>query len=253
MILEARDIRVRYGAREILSGVSLGIGVGERVGLVGPNGAGKTTLLRVLAGLQSAESGVVELDGKPLEAWRRRAIARRVAVVPQAGAAVYDFTVLEYVLMGAHARAERFALASAADLTRARDALARLEIAELAGHPVNTLSGGERQRAAMARAMVAEAPLWLLDEPTSNLDPRHQVALLAHVRAHTAAGGAALAILHDLNLVERAFPRVLVLHDGRLVADGPTATALDPALVSEVFEVEMRRIGTDAGPVWVAG
>jgi iron complex transport system ATP-binding protein len=249
--ITAHNLTHAFGPTEVLRDVSLTVESGESVALVGPNGAGKTTLMRALAGLLEPQAGRVELDGEDLRVVDRRQVARKLSVVPQARPQVFEFSALEVVLMGFHARSGRFSLPSKNQKTRALQAMERLEVAHLAERAASVLSGGELQRVLMARTMVTEAKLWLLDEPTSSLDLRHQVALLDGVAEHCAEGGSALAVLHDLALVDRYFDRVVVLDAGRAVADGPTASTLTESLLSEVFEVPLRG-GTVAGrKVWV--
>lgn len=249
--LQAHNLCRAFGDTEVLDDVSLRVAPGDSVALVGPNGVGKTTLMRILAGLLEPDAGRVELGGEPLEALERRQIARRLSVVPQARPQVFEFSALEVVLMGFHARSGRFSLPSDAQKKAALQAMERLEIAGLADRAASVLSGGELQRVLMARTMVGQTDVWLLDEPTANLDLRHQIALLDRVAAHCARGGSAVAVLHDLALAHRYFERAVVLEGGRVAADGPTDTTLTDALLSRVFDVELRG-GTVAGrKVWV--
>lgn len=253
-LLEAKNISHRFGdaPRQILRDVSLTIQAGESIALIGPNGVGKTTLMRILAGLLKPTAGRVALqDGEDLQTMSRRHIARQLTVVPQARPQVFDFSALDLVLMGFHARTARFSLPSSAQQEQALAAMAELAVADLAERSASVLSGGELQRVLMARTMASKAPLWLLDEPTSNLDIRHQVALLEQVRAHCARGGAALGVLHDLALAHRYFKRVMILDDGQVRADGPSDTTLNDALLSEVFEVELRSLEIEGRRVWV--
>jgi iron complex transport system ATP-binding protein len=250
-MLQAHDISHSFGVTSVLDGVDLSVGAGESVALVGPNGVGKTTLLRILAGLLEPTSGGVTLDGEELGELDRRHVARRMSVVPQSRPQVFEFSALEVVLMGFHARTGRFSLPSARQKERAVDAMEHLEIADLAARPASVLSGGELQRVLMARTLVADADLWLLDEPTANLDLRHQVALLDCVAAHCDDGGAAVAVLHDLALAHRYFERAVVLDAGRVAADGPVEQTLTDELLSRVFDVPLRGGEVAGRKVWV--
>jgi iron complex transport system ATP-binding protein len=249
--LQAHNLAKSFGPTTVLQDVALTIAPGDSVALIGPNGVGKTTLMRILAGLLEPTAGRVELDGGDLHQIDRRHIAKKVSVVPQARPQVFEFSALEVVLMGFHARSGRFSLPSTHQKDRAIEAMDRLEIAHLAARPASVLSGGELQRVLMARTMVTDTDLWLLDEPTASLDLRHQVALLDRVAEHCEDGGSAVAVLHDLALVDRYFERVVVLDDGRVAADGPTATTLTEALLSEVFEVGLRGGEVAGRRVWV--
>ena len=245
--------RAFAGAGTVVRDVTCEPAAGRATAIIGPNGAGKTTLIRVAAGLLEPTGGTVELDGTPLDDWSRREVARRISVLRQAPPQVFDFSALEMVLMGFHARSGRFALPSRSQRERALDAMERLEIAHLAERPATALSGGELQRTLMARTLVAETDVWLLDEPTAHLDPRHQTALLDQMRRHVDQGGTALCVLHDLGLVHRFFDDVVVLKAGEVRARGPVDETLDGELLSEVYGVEMQR-GTVGGQVvWVPG
>lgn len=251
-LLEMNEISHAFGALDVLVDVSVAVDGGESVALIGPNGAGKTTLLRIAQGLLEPARGAVLLDADRVENLEQRELARRVSVVRQAAPQVFDFTALEVVLMGFHARTPRFSLPSKQQRRAALDAMAAMDVAALADRTASVLSGGELQRVIMARTLVSDCRLWLLDEPTSNLDLRHQIQLLEQVEAHVRRGGATLAILHDLSLAHRFFDRAVVLHERQIAADGPVDEVLTETLLSEVFGVELR-LGEVAGqPSWVA-
>ncbi|WP_230467624.1 ABC transporter ATP-binding protein [Lujinxingia vulgaris] len=251
-LLRLDGVGARVGDRTLFEGLSFSVEAGVAWAVVGPNGVGKTTLMRAIAGVRAADEGQVWLGDRELSEYTRREIARGVAVVPQSSSPVFEFSALEFVLMGLHASRPRFSLPSSADRQRALDALARLEVDALANRPVSSLSGGERQRVVMARALVADAPLWLLDEPTANLDLRHQLRLLEVMRQHVDQGGAAVAVLHDLNLVHRTFDRVLLLASGRALGWGPPDEVLNEEDVSEAFGLPMRRVQVEGRQVWLA-
>lgn len=248
--LEAENIEVCFGTRTILDGIDLVVESGESVAIVGANGAGKTTLMKVLAGVLTPNTGRVVVGEDDLASMTRRQIARRIAVVSQGSPQVFDYSVLEFALMGNHASSAGF-VASADEIEAAERALHNLELDDLASHPVSKLSGGELQRALMARAMISPASIWLLDEPTASLDVCHQVTLLECVREHVGRGNTAVAVLHDLALVHRFFDRVVVLHDSRLLADGPPDGVLTEPVVSETFGTEMKRGQIEGRTVWV--
>lgn len=248
--IRAEDIEVSFGERAILSGVDLAVEPGEAVAVVGANGAGKTTFMKVLAGVLEPDGGRVELRDGRIDEMTRREIARRLAVVSQGTPQVFDYGVLEFALMGNHARTRGF-VATDDEIEEARRALRSVELEGLADHPVSKLSGGELQRALMARAIVASVGLWLLDEPTASLDVRHQVTLLNRMREHVADEGAAVAVLHDLALVHRFFDRVVVLVDGEFRADGAPDEVLTEQLVSRTYDAAMQRGRIDGREVWV--
>jgi iron complex transport system ATP-binding protein len=244
--LQARDVRVRLGRRDVLDGVSLGIGTGWTA-LVGPNGAGKSTLLRALAGLQPLAGGRITLNGIDLHAARPAERARHLAWLAQQGDVTGELTVRETVELGRIAHLGLGGTPGAADHKAVAQAMALTECTPWQGRRLQELSGGERQRVLLARVLATEAPLLLLDEPTTHLDAPHQVALarlFRHLAHDPQQPRAVLSVLHDLPIALQA-DRLLLLQDGRLRADGaPSDPAVQAALV-QVFEGAIR-IETDA-------
>lgn len=235
--LFARDLELAFGERRVLAGISFALQRGELVLLAGRNGAGKSTLLRLLLGAQRADRGEVELHGRPVRAWPPLERAREVAFVPQEAESAFEFTGRELTAMGRHPHRRRGAALQAADLAAVDRALAAVDAASFADRAVTTLSGGELRRISVARALATEAPLLLLDEPTSNLDLEHALRLAALLRELATAGRGVLVASHDLNLLAPFCDRVLLLHDGRVFADAPAERALADANVATVFGV----------------
>ena len=247
-MLEARDVRLAYGKRTAVDGVSLTIAAGSCVALVGPNGSGKSTLLRGLARLLRPAGGAVLLDGRRLADWPARALARRLALLPQQPESPADLTVEQLVALGRHPHQAFLGLASAADRAAVREALALADLTDLADRRLAALSGGERQRAWIALTLAQQPDLLLLDEPTSFLDVAHALALLELVhRLNRERGLTVVMALHDLAQAARFSDRLIVLRGGRLVADGPPAAVLTPALLAEVFAVEAEVLTSSAG------
>lgn len=243
---------MHLGDRALLDGVELEVAPGEVVGLLGRNGAGKTSLLRIACGLGTADSGTVELDGRSLAALGRRERARAVAFVPQETHFPFPYSVAEVVLMGRAPHLGWLGFEGPRDLDAARAAMMQLGIESLAGRSVLALSGGERQLTVVARALAQAPRLLLLDEPTAFLDLRHRLAVLAQVRAFAAAGGAALVVSHDLAVAARACDRLALLAGGRILAAGPPAAVLTPALLRAAFAIEADVLTTpDGHPVVV--
>jgi iron complex transport system ATP-binding protein len=249
----ARGLVVGYplaggGRREVLLGVDLTMARGELVALLGTNGSGKTTLLRTFAGTLAPERGTVSFDGREISSWRRDALARRIAVLPQQLDLPAGFTVGELVAMGRAPHARRLFASTVEDERAIARALIDADAADLADRPADELSGGERQRLLVAMALAQEPDLLLLDEPTLHLDLAHQVALLAAIRRlRDQRGLTVLAVLHDLNLAAAFAPRVAVLDQGRVVVDGPPGEVLTPDLVRRVFGVAVDEARTPDG------
>ncbi len=234
--------------RPVLRGVDLRLASGEVVALLGPNGSGKTTLLRLLSGALQADVGAVEVGGRPVGAWDRNALARRVAVLPQQLELPDGFRVAELVEMGRAPHARRLFGSTADDERAIRHALADADASDLADRHPHELSGGERQRVLVAMALAQEPELLLLDEPTLHLDLAHQVSLLTSIRRLQAQRGlTVVAVLHDLNLATAFAPRAVVLVAGTVAADGPPLEVLTPELVSRVFGVSVETARTAAG------
>lgn len=209
------------------------------MGLAGPNGSGKTTLLHCLTGYLDAASGTVELDSKKVSALGRRQVAERVAFVPQKTESAFSFSTLQMVLMGRHPYAGFSACDSAEDVDLALAALRRLDIEALAERQFEQLSGGEKQLVLLARALAQQAPLLVLDEPLTGLDMRHQHELMAAVHSITRESGrGALATFHDLQIAARWCDRLILLHGGTVVADGPPLEVITPENLKILYGVE---------------
>ena len=223
----------------VLRGVDLDVNAGEMVALLGANGSGKTTLLRLISGVLKPDRGTVEVAGRQVQEWTRDALARRVAVLPQQLDLPDGFRVAELVEMGRAPHARRLFGSTADDERAIHRALADADALDLADRYPHELSGGERQRVLVAMALAQEPELLLLDEPTLHMDLAHQVALLrAMRRLRRERGLTVLAVLHDLNLAAAFAPRVVVLHQGSVAADGDPAAVLTPDLVVRVFGVQ---------------
>ncbi|CAN5918842.1 ABC transporter ATP-binding protein [soil metagenome] len=251
--LEARNIGVALGPphsrTQAVRDVTLSLQPGWTA-IVGPNGAGKSTLLRALAGLQPVDSGAVWLAGRPLADWSDRERAQRLAWLAQQGEATGELTVREVVHLGRLPQLGLFGAATAADEAIVQQAMAETECAAWQQRRLHQLSGGERQRVLLARAIAAQAPLLLLDEPTTHLDPPHQVALVRLLQRQARAGVAVVSVLHDLPLALMA-DRLVVMQAGRVCAQGGRdEPALHAALI-DVFggAIRIERIGRRWVPV----
>lgn len=239
--LELQDVHFAYGARDVLAGISLQLEAGQTVAIVGPNGSGKTTLLRVAGGVLEPSHGRVLLDGADLSTIPRRFAAQRLAAVPAEEEAVFPFTVRESVALGRHPWRGAFSRPGADDDAQIDRALAVTALTSLAARTLPALSSGERQRAAIARCLVQDAHVLLLDEPTSHLDlgQRQRVLTLLREEARTRQRAVAL-VLHDLNLAALAADRVLLLVDGRIAADGPPGEVLTAERIESAFDTHVQ-------------
>jgi iron complex transport system ATP-binding protein len=251
--LVADGLGLSLDGHRVLDRVSIWLAVGEWVAIVGPNGAGKSTLLSLLAGLRRPDTGTIALDGRPLEQWPSAERARRIAWLSQHGEADGEIAVGDVVMLGRLPHHGLFGTPDAADRAAVDAAMRETECEAFVHRRLNALSGGERQRVLLARALATQAPVMLLDEPTTHLDAPHQRSLLRSLRARARAGAAVATVLHDLTLALAA-ERLIVLDAGRLRADGPPADARVRDTLTEVFghAIRIERLAGDGGERWIA-
>jgi iron complex transport system ATP-binding protein len=238
-LLVLDDVSAGYGATPVLRGVSLTVQQGESWVVLGPNGAGKSTLVRVAMGLLAPMSGRAKVCGFPSPGTAPQVLARHVAWVPQATDEDTGFTGLELALMGCAPRLGPWGVPSREDEVRARAALEALDVGALAHRPLAEVSGGERRRAWLARALVQDPKLLLLDEPTAFLDVRHQVETLRAVRRRVDEGLGVVAVLHDVNLAAHVATHALLLAAGRVVAQGPASDVLTAERLTALYGIRM--------------
>ena len=241
-LLQAQGVSVSLGGRPVLREVSLTLQTGWTV-VVGANGAGKSTLLRSLAGLQALEGGQVMLHGRPLTTWSPRERSRQIAWLAQQGGATGELTVREVVHLGRLPHLGLFAEPGPQDEAAVQRAMALTECTAWEHRRLHQLSGGERQRALLACALAVDAPILLLDEPTTHLDPPHQVTLVRLFK-HIASQRIVVTVLHDLPLALRA-DHLVVMQAGRVVAEGRSDDPAVHAALVAVFDhaVRIERFG----------
>lgn len=243
MSLRAQGVEFAYpSGPPVVRGVDLEIAPGELIGIVGPNGSGKSTLVALLAGLLRPDRGEVSLEGRPLRRVRRRALARRVALVPQRPELPEGFRVRDIVRMGRAPHLGFLASERPHDREVVEAAMRRTDIWRLREARVGNLSGGERQRVVLARGLAQEPQVLLMDEPTTHLDLRFQAELMRHAAALAASGLGVLTVLHDLNLAARC-DRLELMSAGRIVAAGTPAKVYDTSLLTSVFGTPVRVVG----------
>ncbi len=248
-MIEARDLWVRFGPVAAVRSLSLRVESGGWTALIGPNGAGKTSALRALAGLVEYE-GDVTVEGRDARALGRRALAQLVAFVPQKPETPPELTVAEYVLLGRTPHIPYFGGEGRRDREAAARALRRLELEGFADRPLGSLSGGELQRTVLARALAQEAPVLLLDEPTTSLDLGRQQLALELVDALRADGLAVVTTLHDLTLAGQYADRLVLLDRGTVAAKGAADEVLSAANVAVHYGANVRVLEAD-GSVFV--
>ncbi len=232
------DVVVRYprASRDAISGVSFAAGRGAITAVVGPNGSGKSTLVRALIGRLPLAAGRILLDGVSLGALGMTAFARRVAVVTQREELAFTMRARESVMLGRFPHLGDWRAVAAEDREAVGRAMALAGIESLADRGVDTLSGGEWQRVRLARALAQGGEALVLDEPTTFLDVGHEMAVfeLLHRLAHD--GQAVLLVSHQLNLVARFAARMVLLHDGRVAADGTPDDVMRASILERVYD-----------------
>ncbi len=245
-LLAARGLSCGYPERLVLEDVSLALEAGTSTILLGPNGSGKSTLLKTLMGSLAPLAGSVSIAGHPAEAMDAAARARFAAYVPQEEVPPFRFTVRQVVMLGRLPRSPTF-LDSDEDRDVVERALIEADCADLADRPIAEVSGGERQRALIARGLAQEAPMLLLDEPTSHLDIGHQVAILGLVRRLCREGRAVLAAMHDLNLAAEMGSWAILLHGKQIADQGPIEDVLSSPRLDEAYGVAFQRMRDPSG------
>ena len=239
--VEARGLTASYGATRALDGLDAVIRRGEVLALLGENGSGKSTFLRVIARIVTPDGGELLFEGLPLTTLARRETARRTAYLPQASDLVFPIRCLDLVLQGRAPHARGFSADSPADRERALAAMRACDVEDLAERDASAISGGEKRRVFLARALAQEAELWLLDEPTAGLDPRHRLEFLELLaRVHRERRTTVVLVTHEIDLASDVADRIVLLRAGRALASGPPDETLTPELLRRAFGVESR-------------
>ncbi|WP_432478857.1 ABC transporter ATP-binding protein [Nocardioides sp. GXQ0305] len=246
--VECRGVCVDRGGVQVLTDVDLVVEPGDWVAVVGPNGAGKTSLLHAVAGLIPA-TGSLSVCGLDPGRTSRRRIARVLALMPQRPVVPEGITVRELVALGRTPHLRRFGTETASDRDAVERTLDRLDLLGLAERPAAGLSGGELQRVVLGRALAQQPQVLLLDEPTSALDIGHQQSVLDLVhRMRLQDELTVVAAMHDLTLAGQYGRRVVLLHQGRVVADASPTEVLQPARLAEVYGARVEVLERDGGP-----
>lgn len=236
--LSAEGLSAGYGGAPAVDGVAFSVGPGRVAALAGENGSGKSTLLKAIAGVVPRREGEIRLDGEPVTAWPRRKAARAIAYAAQSADLVFPISVRDLVLQGRAPWRPGFLRETAEDRAIAEDAMRACDVLALADRDATRLSGGERRRAFLARLLAQRARVWLLDEPTADLDPRHRLEFLDVLReAHARLLPIVLWATHDVNESLAIADDLLLLRRGRLVAAGPVGEVLAPETLEAAFSI----------------
>jgi len=239
MSIEVRSLSFSYGQRQVLQDISFSVGKGEFLSILGPNGVGKSTLFRCMLGLLCDYTGQVLVDGMDTRTLSTREAAKHIAYIPQSCDPAFRLSVFDIVLMGATSRLGLFSTPREADRRMAMEALEKIGIAHLASRCFHRISGGERQLAMIARALVQNASVLMLDEPTASLDFGNQLLVLRQIRALAKEGYTIIQTTHDPEQSYMFSDRILMLKDGRIFAEGPPSRVLSEQTMSTLYGTEI--------------
>ncbi|EDQ6090117.1 TPA: Fe(3+) dicitrate ABC transporter ATP-binding protein FecE [Salmonella enterica] len=238
MILRTENLTVSYGTQPVLNNLALTIPAGKITALLGPNGCGKSTLLNCFSRLLAPQSGKVLLADRPLDSFSSRQLARRLALLPQHHLTPEGITVRELVSYGRSPWLSLWGRLSVEDNARVNVAMSQTQTHHLAERRLTELSGGQRQRAFLAIVLAQDTPVVLLDEPTTYLDINHQVELMHLMHELQTQGKTVVAVLHDLNQASRYCDHLVMLANGRVMAQGAPDEVMKPELLKTVFSIE---------------
>ena len=244
-VLSAAGLSFRYNGsgRDVLRDLSLEVPGGAVTAILGPNGSGKTTLLRLLLGVLRPQQGTIRVVGRPQDGYSRRELSQLVGLVPQDEHIPFDFSILEYVLLGRAPYLHPLATPGEADTRLALDALRAAGLEGMQARPLPNLSGGERQWVVLARALAQQPRILLMDEPAAHLDLGNQGRLLDIIGGLAAAGTTVVLTTHDANLASAIADYVVLMAGGRIVEAGPAGTVISADTLSVTYGVPIE-VGT---------
>ncbi len=249
-ILRVEHTSVQFNGAKAVSDASFTLGAGALVGLIGPNGAGKTTLLRAIANLIPF-SGDVFLDNENIADIPRRRLARRLAYMPQGHEVHWPLSALRVVALGRLPHFSAFRRPSRGDIEIIRSVMKQTDTQRFAERNILTLSGGERARVMLARALSQGADFLMVDEPVAALDPYHQLQIMTLLRDLAEGGATIIVVTHDLTLAARFCHQLVLMHEGKVVAKGPSRDVLTDENLRDVYNIEPFRAGDDDHPILV--
>ncbi|MCH3949401.1 MAG: ABC transporter ATP-binding protein [Acidaminococcus sp.] len=252
-MLHLKNAVLGYDKSRVLRGVTLTIEPGECIGLIGPNGGGKSTLLRTMAGLLPPLKGDVSFKELSMGSWKRKELARHIAYLPQNCPVPFAYRALDVVLLGQYAHLSWWRRGGE-DEARARQCLALVGMEQFAEQPVTVLSGGQKQRVMLARTLMQQGELYLLDEPTASLDPIQENDVFRILQSLSHHGKSVVTALHDLTQAVRFCSRLILVGGGRIIRDGTWEEVLQDEAVSEAYGMpcHVRRNGDSISLVRLA-
>ena len=240
VILTVRDLCFAYGSHPVLNAVSFDLEEGKLLGLLGPNGTGKSTLFRCILGLERNYTGSIHVNGKEVKTQRPEILARAAAYAPQTHSPSFNYSALDMVLMGTASQGKAWSAPGPRERRAAEEALDRLGIADLRFRGFGLLSGGEQQLVLIARTLVQEAKLLVMDEPTANLDYGNQLRVLSHIKNLSRQGYSVMVSTHNPDHAFWFTDQVLALHAARIAAAGPPEEVLTAGLIALLYGIRVR-------------
>lgn len=237
-IISVNDLHFSYPKRPVLEGIDFTLNQGEVVSLLGPNGCGKSTLIRLILKLIHPHQGEIWLDNKTIHRYSHREIAKHIAYIPQYNNVPFNYSVLEMVMMGRVAKHGFFAAPSARDRDVAHESLTQIGIDDLAHRPFGQLSGGQKQMVLLARALTQEVNTFIMDEPVSGLDYGNQIRLLELITNLSHQGYTFLKTTHYPDHALMVSSRVVVMNEGKIIANGKPEEVITSSMIREVYGIE---------------
>ena len=251
MAISVQNVSHSYGENIVLKDVSIDFETGKFSAILGPNGCGKTTLFNLISRVLPLKSGQIKIAGRAIGDYDAKSLAQNLSVLPQTMRVPEFMTAHDMVMQGRYCYQSFLSRYSESDLAIVAEAMAVMQVSELAGKQVAQLSGGQLQRCRMAMLLAQEADIVLLDEPTSHLDPHHQYSLLDMGKRLSAEGKTVVAILHDLVHAELYADNVSILHNNKVYASGRPKEVITPKAILDVFTVDVQNIGSQGVGVYV--
>ena len=239
-VIEIKNLTIGYGERHVVSNVNASISEGEIVGIIGRNGAGKSTLLKTIRGLLPKHSGEVTYLGKKLEEYNEKEFACKVAYLQQHVEVGFGYTGQDIVLAGRYPYMKWYESESEADKQLALDCMDYTGTLELADKPVTEVSGGQKQRILLAKVLAQQTPILFLDEPTTGLDMVYQEEIFRFAKELAQMGKTILMVVHELNFAAKYCSRILLLGEGKLLADAAPEEAFTEELLSRAYDADIQ-------------
>lgn len=241
MTLDISHVSFAYSktSRQVLNDISFSVGEGDLLAVLGPNGVGKSTMFRCILGFLPHYQGTIHLNGRDIRTLEHREIAKHIAYIPQSTYPVFNYTVLDVVLMGLTNQVNLLAAPNQQHIREAYAAMESLGIAHLRDAGYGEISGGERQLALIARALVQKAKILIMDEPTANLDYGNQFRVMCRISDLAKEGYSIILSTHNPDHAFLYANRTLMIYGGRVIADGAPEEVLDAALIKEVYGVDV--------------